>query len=55
MSNLAFRLMIAAFWLVDTFFPYIDRRVRGTALAASGRFVIAEETRDHLTCGKRKV
>jgi cyclopropane fatty-acyl-phospholipid synthase-like methyltransferase len=33
MSDLGFRLMIAAFRLVDTFFPYIDRRVRGFGLA----------------------
>ena len=33
MSDLAFRFMIAAFWLVDTFFPYVDRRVRGFGLA----------------------
>jgi len=33
MSDLGFRLMIAAFWLLDTFFPYVDRRVRGFGLA----------------------
>jgi cyclopropane fatty-acyl-phospholipid synthase-like methyltransferase len=33
MPDLSFRLMIAAFWLQDTFFPYIDRRVRGFGLA----------------------
>jgi cyclopropane fatty-acyl-phospholipid synthase-like methyltransferase len=33
MSDLAFRLMIAVFRLLDTFFPYIDRRVRSFGLA----------------------
>jgi ubiquinone/menaquinone biosynthesis C-methylase UbiE len=33
MSDLGFRLMVAAFRLLDTFFPYIDRRVRGFGLA----------------------
>ncbi len=32
MSDLSFRFMIAAFWLVDTFFPYVDRRVRSFGL-----------------------
>ncbi len=32
MSDLSFRFMIGAFRLIDTFFPYIDRRVRGFGL-----------------------
>ncbi len=32
MSDLSFRLMAALFRLLDTFFPYVDRRVRGFAL-----------------------
>jgi len=33
MSDAGFRLMIGLFRLLDTFFPYIDRRVRGFGLA----------------------
>ncbi len=32
MSDLSFRLMVALFRLLDTFFPYIERRVRGFGL-----------------------
>lgn len=33
MSDLSFRLMIAAFRLADALFPHVDRRVRGFGLA----------------------